>query len=381
MCAWKHSSNREQIVYKFTISPRNTEKIIVKLSAKFDVFDVIKTDKNVTFSCYNKDKKNIIKTLKFFGYRDFICQPVRGTSVLNSFTSAGIVCGIVFCTILWLISSFFITDVIILGDIDFTEQKIYEVLNQNNIHSFTPKSNIDVENIENQILNIPYISYVSIIIRGNALIINIREQLTNTEIVDSGNFAPLVSIYDCKITSIKLIQGTLAVQVGDIVRVGDVLVYPYTTDSQGNTRSVQPLANIVADVYITSALTVYDQKIERKYSGNVVKNYEISFLGLQLFSTQYEVSFPKYESETYTRYIFDTLLPIKITYKNYYEYTDVVVYSNFSENLEEYVDKTRQTALLNIKDYDIIKNESHIIRDYDGYHVVEYSLTVNKKIA
>ena len=368
-------------MYKFTISPRNTEKIFGKLSSKFDIFDVNKSEENVIFFCHNKDRKKIQKTLKFYGLSDFKCQPVRSSSVLSRFTSLGILLGIVFSAILWIISSFFITDVVIMGDIDFTEQKVYEVLSSNNIHEFTPKSKIDVEALENQIQNIPYISYVSIVFRGNALIINIREQLTNTEIVDSGSFAPIVSIYDCMITQIKLIQGTLAVKAGDIVRVGDVLVYPYTTDSKGNTRSVQPLADIVADVYITTALTFYDQRIEREYTGNVIKNYEITFMGLPLFSTNNEITFSNYETEEYTNYISTAILPIKITYHNYYEYNNVTIDANFSENLQFYIDKTRQTALLNVKDYDIIKNESHVIRDYDGYHVVEYSLTVNKKIA
>lgn len=368
-------------MYKFTISPRNTEKIFAKLSNKFDILDVTKSEESVVFFCKNRDKKQIQKYLKFYGLTDFKSEPVRSASLITRFTSIGVICGIIVSAILWIVSSFFITDVILMGDITFTEQSIYDVLKKNGIHDYAFKSSIDIESLEDQIESLPYISYVSIIFRGNALIINVKEQLTNTEIVDYGNFAPIISIYDCKITSIKLVQGTLAVKAGDIVRVGDVLVYPYATDSQGNTRSVQPLADIVADVYITSSVTVYDQKLEKKYTGNVVKNYDITFLGLKIYSTNNEVKFSNYESKTSTSYISDTLMPIKITYTMCYEFEEVVENTNFSENLDYYVDKTRQTALLNVKEYDIIKNESHVVRDYDGYHVVEYSVTVNKKIA
>lgn len=367
-------------MFKFTISPRNTEKILDKLSKKFEIFDAEKSEEKVTFTCHNKDRKKIKKSLKFWGIQNVECKPIKTSSILNQFTSIGILCGIVFCAVVWFVSSFFITDVIIMGDIDFTEQEVYNVLKENNIHKFILKSKIDKKNLENQIQNIPYISYVSIIFRGNALLINIREQLTNVEIVNSGTFMPIVSIYDCTITSIKLIQGTLAVKAGDTIQAGDVLVYPYSTDSQGNTRSVQPLADIVADVYITSDLVVYDKQIEQIFTGNVIKNYEITFLGLPLYKKENEVDFLKYTTKEYTVDATTTLLPIKINYKNYYEYEEKIKYSNFNENLDYYIDKTRQTALLNVKDYDIIKGESHVVREYDGYHVVEYSLTISKKI-
>ena len=43
--------------------------------------------------------------------------------------------------------------------------------------------------------------------------------------------------------------------------------------------------------------------------------------------------------------------------------------------------QTREIALLNVKNYDIIKNESYVVRDFDGYHVIEFTITASKKIA
>ncbi len=368
-------------MYKFEISPRNTERVISKLSTKYTIFDVTKSEEKVTFCCHDKDRKNILKTLKFMGLDKTAYKAVKMTGIFKPFCSVGIVLGLVVSAVLWIVSSFFITDVIVMGDIDFTEQKIYETLKQNNIQNLMFKSSVDIKKLENAIESIDYVSYVSIVIRGNALIINVREQLTNSEIVNSGNFAPLVSVYDGMITSIKLIQGTLAVGVGDIVKVGDILVYPYSTDSNGDTRSVQPLADVVADVYITSSLTVYDQRIEKSYTGNVIKNYQISFLGLPLYSVENEVSYEHYDVESKEVYISDTLLPIKIKYDEYHEYTESYIDTNFAENEQIYAMQTREIALLNVKNYDIIKNESYVVRDFDGYHVIEFTITASKKIA
>ena len=48
-------------MFKFTISPRNTEKILDKLSKKFEIFDAEKSEEKVTFTCHNKDRKKIKK--------------------------------------------------------------------------------------------------------------------------------------------------------------------------------------------------------------------------------------------------------------------------------------------------------------------------------
>ena len=47
---------------------------------------------------------------------------------------------------------------------------------------------------------------------------------------------------------------------------------------------------------------------------------------------------------------------------------------------QQFIEQTRKTCLLNLNNYDIIKNESYVISDYSGYHTISYTITANRKI-
>ena len=85
--------------------------------------------------------------------------------------------------------------------------------------------------------------------------------------------------------------------------------------------------------------------------------------------------------EDVTKYATQTLLPIKISYHKIYECKMVEVISDFNANKGIFIDKCRSIALLNVKDYDIIKNESCEIVEEENKHTIVYTLTVNKKVS
>ena len=288
--------------------------------------------------------------------------------------------GIFFSIILWLISSLFITDVLIVGDISITSKQIMHVLSNNNINRWTLKSNVDIQTLQSQIQDIKFISYASVIIKGNALVINIKEQLTNAEVVLQNNYQPLISNFEGKIVSLKLLQGTLNVQVGDIVKLGDILVQPYVIDADGTRRSVQPLADIVCEVWITTRMEYFNKQTKKTYTGNYVTNYKMSFLGLQIFKSQNKVNYVNYDMQVSQKYLTNYLLPIKMEYTKFLEYNLEEVVIDFDLNKQKFIEQTRQMALLNVKEYDIIKNESYTVIPSEQKNTVVYTITLNKKI-
>ena len=366
--------------YKFVISSLNTEKIINKLCEKYCIFNLEKNEKNTSFCCLKKDRKKINKILQRSGFEIKSNNFVGFFKHLKNIFSYGIICGIFLSFIFFIISSFFITDILILGNVNYTYQDVIGVLEQNGVKKGATKYSVDTQKLQNDILNIRYISYASVIIKGNALVVNLKEQLTNLEVVNIGEFLPIVSNYDCKITSINLIQGTPNVKVGDIVRIGQVLVEPYTIDASGKKLSVQPLADISADVWITSSIDFFDKKIIKQRTGNVVVNCSVTFLGKEVYVQRKNVVFENYEIEEKERYLSTTLMPIKIKYTNFYEYNLVERDIDFEENKQIFVEQTRQTCLLNLNNYDIIKNESYVITKNVGYNTIAYTITFNKKI-
>ena len=366
--------------YKFEISSLNTEKLLNKLILEFDIFDIKKEDKICTFYCKSKNKRKIEKILKQFGYNIKSKSYFGLAKHLKNISSLGIIIGIVISIAMYIISTFFISDVLLVGNLTITSKEIMQVLENHNINKWSLKSSIDIKSLQKELEEIEYVSYASAIIKGNALIINIKEQLTNNEIVNIGKFQPLVAKYDGKITSIKLIQGTSAVKVGDIVKLGDVLVLPYVLNDDGTKLSVQPLADITCDVWITTRLEVKDKEIKKIRTNNVISNYSLSLMGINLYTTNNEVNFENYETEEKECYLSNCLLPIKIKYTNCYEYVLKKIETNFEENKEKYIDKTRQMSLLNVKEYDIIKDESYVINKQDDINTIIYTITLNKLI-
>ena len=366
--------------YKFEIPALNTEKLLNKLVLEFDIFDIKKQDNVCSFFCKSKQKKQIEKILKKYGFSIKFKSYFGLAKHLKNISSLGIIIGIIVSVVLYIISTFFISNVLIVGNLTITSKEIMQVLENYNINKWSLKSSIDVKNLQQELEEIKYVSYASVIIKGNALIINIKEQLTNNEIVNMGTFQPLVSKYDGKITSIKLIQGTSAVKVGDIVKLGDVLVYPYVLNDDGTTLSVQPLANITCDVWITTRLEVKDKEIKKIRTNNVISNYSLSFMGINFFNTNQKVTFSNYETEKKECYLSNCILPIKIKYTNCYEYIFKEFETNFEENKNKYIEKTRQMSLLNVKEYDIIKDESYVINKQDDTNIIIYTITLNKLI-
>ncbi len=366
--------------YKFEIPSLNTEKLINKLILEFDIFDIKKDDKSCTFFCKSKNKKQIEKILKQFGYNIKSKSYFGLAKHLKNVSSLGIIIGIAVSLALYILSTFFISDVLIVGNLSITSNQIMQVLEKHNINKWSLKSSIDVKSLEKELEEIKYVSYASVIIKGNALILNIKEQLTNNEIVNIGTFQPLVAKYDGKVTSIKLIQGTSAVKVGDIVKLGDVLVFPYVLNDDGTMLSVQPLADITCDVWITTRLEVKDKEIKKIKTNNIVSNYSISFMGINLYSTNKEIAFVDYEIEEKECYLSNCILPIKIKYTNYYEFVFEEFDTNFEENKDKYIEKTRQMSLLNVKEYDIIKDESYVINKQGETNTIIYTITLNKLI-
>src|SRR5699024_8221798 len=86
-----------------------------------------------------------------------------------------------------------------------------------------------------------------------------------------GSFQPIVSDYDGMITHINLIQGTPNVKVGDIVQKGDVLVYPYVADGEGQVMPVLPRAEIKADVWLSENEVFYEYQIKQERTGRKIE--------------------------------------------------------------------------------------------------------------
>ena len=281
-----------------------------------------------------------------------------------------------------MVASNYVLNIKILGNESRSSQDIIAVLNENGVNIFNPLNLKTNENIEQIILdNFSEVSMVSVIKKGNTILINIKERLLNDEYEQVGKHTSLIATNDGIITDIQLIQGTLLVKIGDIVRTGDYLVAPYVIDSSGNKISIEPKANIYADVWLSGESEHYDVKKITEKTGNQITERAVVFLNQIVYTNKIELPFKEYEMEITERYLSKSIIPIKYKTIKYYETTTYFFEQPFSEVELSKIQEAKDLTFLRLDKDEDVKSESYIISSENGITKVSYSITVSRKIS
>ena len=202
----------------------------------------------------------------------------------NLFFRVGLISACIISLIFLFISQMFIFKIEIYGNDKLSKTEIISELEKLGVNSFTPKSSLNLSMLESELLeNMPEISLVSIITKGNSLILNLQEKVINDEYQNVGSFEVSKAKASGRIKSINLKQGTLKVKVGDIVKEGDILVEPYIIDSSGEKRSVKAEAEILAEIWFEARVTHYDSSMKTIKTGNKIVKDNIYFLNLPVY--------------------------------------------------------------------------------------------------
>lgn len=369
---------------RFNVNGVNQERNFSKLCEDFELYDISrKSYTQTSFTCKLSKQKKVENKLKAYGFE---ILEKKEFGILSFFkhllTSYGLIagffCGLIACLFL----SGFVLKIDVVGLEKISQEEVYSALSNQNVSTFCKKNDISLASIEKTLSKeIENISLVSAIIKGNTLVISIKEKVQNDEFDNLDNFQPLISKFDGQITSIKLIQGTLKVNVGDMVKKGQVLVEPYILDSSNNSRPVKPIAEIEARVWQTFKSVHKESKIVTRRTGReqIVEN--ILFMNLNLTNFENDCEFSSYEVKIDKICISqNNILPIYKQKIIYYEMETVLVEEKFEENKEKILQETKQKALLYLEECDIIKNEYFNVNLINGEHVVEYVVEIIKRI-
>ncbi len=365
---------------KFKISGLNQEKLLNELSKSFTLSDIDRQSKNnTTFSCGFFEHKKVEKILKNKGVK---VESVTHEGVFfllkKALTSYGLIAALVVFSALFFLQNNFVVQYEVTGLDKLSKTEVVDFVKSN---FPSKKSALDTEAVEIGLIeNFERVSFASCIIKGQTLVINIKEKLLPDEMY--GGFAPLVASEDGKITQINLISGTLRVKVGDIVKKGEVLVDPYTIDTSGQMKKVDAKAEILADVYFEGMANHYQHFIEVVRTGNVVVQNDITLFGLSIYNFKEENNFKMYEVETEDVDLIKNLfLPFKMRKTYIYELKENVIESNFEDVKEEIVAKAKEKALEKCGECDNIKDEFYTIRHLSGVTIVNFCIVIEQQLA
>ena len=308
---------------KFTVTGFNLDQLINKLRLQGVVlYNIARQANNCVEFCvdrryYKKVKGALnnyqwhVKYLGLTNYKQFLINNIA------IFIAIPIIIAMI------AISTRFTWNITIYGADEPLRQSVIEILKNNDIGVGKPiaSSNEKIESI--LISQLPNVAQVSCARRGTTLIINISPKLVYTP----ETYQPITAKHNGIITGFSLISGTMAVSVGDFVCEGDILVYPFTLDKDGNQVSVNPIAEIKAKAYITGASKLNATSTKLVRTGKKHTTSCIQFLNRNLFSKKVLKPFALYETSVYNQYI-SSVLPIVKTTITYYELDYILVNNN-----------------------------------------------------
>ncbi len=313
---------------KIKVTGYNLDRVINKLqNNNISCYNIIRAEHNVLFFVVNiKDLNKVKAMLKGYEYSVQYLGVANVKQVLIK--NLAIIIVIPIAITLMIFSSYFTWNIKIYGGDNEIDMQVVKILNENNIGVGKRLPNA-IESVEKILLEqMPNIAQVSCIKRGTTLIINISPKLVYVP----ETYQPICAKFNGIISSFSLISGTMAVNIGDFVSTGDILVYPFTFDKDGNQVSVNPIAEVKAKVYLTGASKLNATSTELARTGREHTTSCIQILNKKLFSKKLPKPFALYETNVYNQYI-SSVLPIVKTTITYYELDYVVV--NYDLQLEQ----------------------------------------------
>ena len=287
--------------------------------------------------------------------------------------------GILFVVILALliVSSNYIWNIEISGNVKITNQEILQSLEESGLKVGLSKNDIDINAVISKIrLDREDIAWIGITVKGTNAIVKIKEAAKAPEVIDENKFCNIVANKTGMITKINVQNGTANVKEGDIVEEGDILVNGYLEGKYTGTRYVHGAATVEAKIWYTKKEKAMLKQQIPVQTGNEEKKYSIKFKKNQINLFKTLSKFEKYDTINENKKIIlfsNFYLPIevvKITNKEYV--LQDVTYTN-EEQTQILTEKLKKELLEEIGEQKNIVNVN--VNTYSQDEAVEVEVT------
>lgn len=332
-----------KILIRLHVIGYNLDQLINKIySLNIVCYNISKIDKNkIKFSIHYKDFKKVKPLLKSYEYNINYLGLANFKNWFLKNLAIILIIPIALGAIIF--STKYIWDIKIYGGDSELNSSVFNILKENNVE-VGKRISITSDDIEDILINqLPNIAQVSCIKRGTTFIINISKKLVYTP----ESFEPIRARFDGVVTDFSLISGTMAVSVGDFVKQGDILVYPFIADKNGVQTSVNPIAEVNATAYVVGSSQLAASTVVLARTGKQYTTSSIMFLNKNLFSKKSIKPFALYETSVYNENI-SSVLPIVKSKITYYELDYIVVENDLAENREKVEQESEMNAYNNL---------------------------------
>ena len=264
--------------------------------------------------------------------------------------------------------SLFVWNIEVTGNTTIATEDILAAMENSGIRPGVRISSIDANNAPQQIiLNMPEISWMSLNIQGTNLIAEVSERKYAPERVDQNNPCDLVALRDGRIVDMQVLVGEAAVQEGDAVVAGDLLVRGTLEYSNGTTVTKHAAAEITAETVRSLTVKIPRTQTVMQRTGKVIRRSALEFfhLDIPLFLGSVRGSYDK-EVQTHTLSFGGVPLPIRYRQGQFYETVAQEVTYTTDEMAEQAREKITSMADSVLQNARILSSEEHITEQEDG---------------
>ena len=219
----------------------------------------------------------------------------------------GLIIGVVASIILMFFMQNRLININIYGLNTIQREEFIDKINEYGIKRFS-LMNFDKSDLEKYLADNFDLSFVSIITKGNTLIISAKEELPD---INKG-YVPITAEYNMIIKEINVFAGTSTKKIGDVVFAGDILVEPYEYISNEKI-SITPCAEIRGEVYFSASYNfVAEEEVQVRTGNSKIINFCMNIGKYKLLENKTDCPFENYEVEEIDSLITNYFVPIHV---------------------------------------------------------------------
>lgn len=295
----------------------------------------------------------------------------------------GIVIGVIsFMVIIYALSSY-IWSVDVSGNVLISSEEVIQVMKELGVSPGTLRSRIDVPYIQHSaMIKLPATAWLSVNLNGSCANISIKEKIPAPNIISEDKPCNIKAALDGQIDRVEAYNGTAAVNAGDAVLKGQLLISGIVENSLGANSFVHSDGKVYA--YTKRSLTEKSELNQLRCvdTGKVIKRYRVRIFGIEIpFSLWYKTD-ENYREEFYVDEfcIGNVKLPLVIYRQEWHEQACEDAELTYEQALEQAKEKIEEREKNDFKEITIINKDINA-HEENGVCIVKANYLCREDIA
>lgn len=207
---------------------------------------------------------------------------------------------VLFAVLLIAFLSSLVLEIEVVGNTTVDREVILQKLSEINLKKGVFRGNIDRDKVSAKLItDLDNISWVGITEEGTKVIIEIKERRPAPVIVPKEVPCHIVAVKDAVVKNMTIENGDAAVQIGDVVTQGQVLISGIVTSEKTEPRYLHAIGSVVGKTWYEKTVTNKMYEYEKEYTQNVHTKRYIRFFDYPIrLSFSGQVPYYNYDTQT-----------------------------------------------------------------------------------